>query len=80
MVVSGGQQEHFHVTSMALVSVFFVNRWMRAILSQDLSILNTSFDNIWMAKYDGKARVEVMKSIPKMPLKISLYIHLGVLL
>ena len=74
LIFQGGQQERLHITSMALVSVFFINRWMTAMLSQDLSLLNNSFDNIWMSKYEGRARVETLRIIPKVSLKISLFI------
>ena len=74
LMQSGGQNDPLHVTSMALVTVFFVNRWMRSMVAKDLSLLTLEFDNHWMSKYDRRVRIEANRIAPRMGFEISLLI------
>jgi hypothetical protein len=67
-----GQSNRYHITTMALVTTFYVNRWMRAITKLDLSYLVEKFDSHWDARYEIKRLPPSGQSIPRQSLKLSL--------
>lgn len=48
------QQNPRHVTLWALIFVFHLNRWMRAMIYQDLTLLLKDFDSQWYTTYSNK--------------------------
>jgi hypothetical protein len=71
---TGDILDRFHLTSMATVMVFFVNRWMRAILNKDLNYLLIDFDVNWANDYKDLTEPSGPSNIPKMNLKVALFI------
>ena len=67
-----GQSNRYHITTMALVTTFYINRWMRAITKLDLSYLIDKFDSHWDARYEIKRLPPNGQSIPRQSLKLSL--------
>ena len=45
------QEHHQHVTIWSVFLVFHLNRWMRALVNGDISLLLTGFDQTWQSTY-----------------------------
>ena len=71
---NGGQQNPFHITTMSLVLVFFLNRWMRSIVNQDLRLLVADFDSTWNAHYEELRKAYGSFGIPRIKLSLALFL------
>lgn len=50
------QRNKHHITLWTVLFVFHLNRWMRAMIHQDLSLLLRDFDAHWYSTYASKVR------------------------